>query len=296
MARLPRLLARDARGAVQVEFLVAMLPVFTFCLAILQLALLYVSDLVVNHAAWAGARAASVVLDDDPKRYDGLACGVLSPAQRGAGPDLAGKLSAQLAGLAGGGGVSPGGGAAPTHPATRGGARLAVIRRAVSRPLTALAPDAAALAGLFVDGGVSSVDTTLGHGNLSRLGVGLGFYNDWVAAVTFPTEPGGEAFHREALPDAPGEVTVRVTYLQRCGVPLASALMCRSALDFALDAVLPGDKARKAEDAAARAELEQVPSRAGLSALLAAGGRYLALRAEVTLPRQRAPYACLPAP
>src|SRR4051812_13001323 len=62
-------LCRDTRGAVFVEFLIAFLPVFTFFLCLLQLGLLFAVRLVVEHAATNGARAAAVIIGDDPHTY-----------------------------------------------------------------------------------------------------------------------------------------------------------------------------------------------------------------------------------
>ena len=61
----------DRRGVVFVEFLIAFLPVYTFFLCLIQLALLFVVRLVTEHAAIDAARAAAVVIGDDPKRYNG---------------------------------------------------------------------------------------------------------------------------------------------------------------------------------------------------------------------------------
>jgi hypothetical protein len=62
---------RSTRGAVFVEFLIAFLPVYVFFLCLLQLALLVSVKLVTEHAAASAARAAAVVLGDDPKLYRG---------------------------------------------------------------------------------------------------------------------------------------------------------------------------------------------------------------------------------
>jgi len=62
---------RDRRGVVFVEFLIAFLPVYTFFLCLIQLALLFAVRLVTEHAAIDAARAAAVVIGDDPKRYNG---------------------------------------------------------------------------------------------------------------------------------------------------------------------------------------------------------------------------------
>jgi len=61
----------DRRGAVFVEFLIAFLPVYTFFLCLIQLALLFAVRLVAEHAAVDAARAAAVVIGDDPRRYNG---------------------------------------------------------------------------------------------------------------------------------------------------------------------------------------------------------------------------------
>jgi hypothetical protein len=52
-----------------VEFLIVFLPVFTMFLCLLQLALLFAVRLVVGHAAVSAARAAAVVIGDDPETY-----------------------------------------------------------------------------------------------------------------------------------------------------------------------------------------------------------------------------------
>jgi hypothetical protein len=61
----------DRHGVVFVEFLIAFLPVYTFFLCFIQLALLFAVRLVTEHAAVDAARAAAVVIGDDPKRYNG---------------------------------------------------------------------------------------------------------------------------------------------------------------------------------------------------------------------------------
>jgi hypothetical protein len=60
---------RCERGAVFVEFLIVFLPVFTFFLCLLQLALLFTVRLVTEHAALTAARAAAVIIGDETKRY-----------------------------------------------------------------------------------------------------------------------------------------------------------------------------------------------------------------------------------
>src|ERR1041384_1379951 len=59
----------DRRGAVFVEFLIAFLPVQVFFLCVMQSAILYSVRLVTEHAALNAARAAAVVIGDDPAQY-----------------------------------------------------------------------------------------------------------------------------------------------------------------------------------------------------------------------------------
>ncbi len=59
------------RGAVYVEFVIAFMPFFTFFLCLWQVAILYSSKLVVDHAANAAARAAAVIYGEDPANFGG---------------------------------------------------------------------------------------------------------------------------------------------------------------------------------------------------------------------------------
>jgi hypothetical protein len=68
-ARRSLTIARDTRGAVFIEFLIAFLPVYVFFLCLIQSAILYSVRLVTEHAAITAARAAAVVIGDDPARY-----------------------------------------------------------------------------------------------------------------------------------------------------------------------------------------------------------------------------------
>jgi hypothetical protein len=64
-----RALSSDARGAVFVEFLIAFLPMFVLFSCLVQLGFLQAADLVTKHSAWMGARAAIVIISDDPAYY-----------------------------------------------------------------------------------------------------------------------------------------------------------------------------------------------------------------------------------
>ena len=72
-------LLTDRRGAVFVEFLIAFLPVYIFFLSLLQLTILFSARLVTEHAAVHAARAAAVIVGDDPARYGGEAAHQLAP-------------------------------------------------------------------------------------------------------------------------------------------------------------------------------------------------------------------------
>jgi hypothetical protein len=61
-----RALRGDARGSIYVEFLIAFLPFFIFFLCLWQLSILFYGQLMVDHAAFAAARAAAVVVAECP--------------------------------------------------------------------------------------------------------------------------------------------------------------------------------------------------------------------------------------
>jgi hypothetical protein len=65
-----RVRGMGTRGAVYVEFLAVFIPIFFSFWLLLQSAGLYSAKLVTMHAAYLGARAAAVVLPDDPAKYD----------------------------------------------------------------------------------------------------------------------------------------------------------------------------------------------------------------------------------
>ena len=66
-----RALLVHSSGAVFVEFLICFLPVYVFFLCLIQLGVLFAARLLVEHAALSAARAAAVVIGDDPRRYGG---------------------------------------------------------------------------------------------------------------------------------------------------------------------------------------------------------------------------------
>lgn len=62
-------LVGDRKGAIYVEFLIVFLPLFCMFMSLVQLAFIEVANLVTKHAAVTAARAAIVVLPDDPQFY-----------------------------------------------------------------------------------------------------------------------------------------------------------------------------------------------------------------------------------
>jgi hypothetical protein len=238
----------DQRGAVYVELLLVFLPVFMLFLAVLQLGFVYTGRLVVQHAATRAARAAVVIIDDDPSHYGGAARGRLDL------DGVTGSRSPVDAFMAGAGF----GGAAVVS----GGARFRDIKSAAAIPLLAIAPIAAAL------DSEDSVRTAIGTG-AGRAATGAERYNDAATAVSFPTAPGAPGVRTSFRPD--DMVTVRVTYLFHCSIPLVPVLMCDSIGDLDLTG-------------AEKAQLD-LGDLAGLS-----NPRFLVLRAETTLRNQGADY------
>jgi hypothetical protein len=97
-------LARDVRGVVMLELLIAIVPVLVLFLGAVQLALLGAAQLIVSHAAIVGARSAAVVLDDDPARYADDLRGSLTGARLQA---IRRAVTAPLAALASAAAESP---------------------------------------------------------------------------------------------------------------------------------------------------------------------------------------------
>ena len=221
----------DARGSVMLEFLIAIVPLLVLFLGLLQLALLAVADLVVRHAAITGARAASVVLYDDPRYYAGAVQGQARDADERAASTT----------------------------------RMAEIRAAVQAPLAAIAPG-------------TRVTSPLAE---------LGDYLRATTAITFPSAPDSELLlHDLAHAET---VTVRVTHLLPCAVPLAGWLLCKrfgwSSLRQRLE--LDGADARTRR---AIEELRNAPGAQAQQKLARKGVPLAVLQAEASVPAQAAPY------
>lgn len=287
----------DARGVVYLEFLLCFLPVFLIFLGCVQLAFIHVAKLTVKFAASRGARSAAVVLADDPYFYEGEAVGLLvaEDNQSGGGDsgDSAKSGIVETLGL---------GDALALWDSEEGSARMADIRAAVHMPLTALSPNAETV-GALVSGedGAERLDQAIGSEHLSRLATGLLFYNDAVTAIRFPKTPHGDDFHEGKVSPDGDTLTVRVTHLFHCQVPLVSALICRSTRSMGLDYLAQAAFSDEDEndqdeeededpDKALWEDLDNMPSRTGLTAVMASAMRVFVLREEATVASQWAPY------
>lgn len=281
-------LPRDERGAVYVEFLLAFLPVFLLFLAICQVGFLVAGRLVVSHAALVGARSAIVVLDDDPTLYGGAERNYLSDKpsskpQSNASDPLAAISQALSAVAPASLGTSS---SEPSGPKSvpQQGARMQAIRAAVFRPLGTVAPTASA----FLGGAGATVEASLA----ADAGVARAFAKVYVqaaAVVTVHDSPKHAELANEPIgPNAP--VTVRVTFLQMCGIPVVRALMCRS-----ISSLLEEPEAPQAgmteKRQALRARLQHAAAPGWLEAMAAKDSRFVVVEAQVTLPNQGAAYA-----
>jgi hypothetical protein len=311
----PGRLLRDRRGAAYLEFLIIIVPFLLLFLGSLQFALIGAAKLVVQHAASTGARAASVVLDDDPARYESEERNLLlENVSSGTGrlQAIANKIEEWVDNAR----VD----AVWNFPhVNRGSTRLSDIRRAAYIPLAALAPQPDIVLGWF--GNVlgpsagESVAGALGNAPETRLLTGLLVYNQAGAAVTFPTAPGAGDLRQDPIHIDPNEkqLALRVTYLFHCGVPLVSQLICRTMwqitgvpdaaqgtldqvkdidLDDVLDPQAKLDEIKKGIGAstATFAELSHAELPALQYMLLATKAHFFVVRAEAVVPNQGAAY------
>jgi hypothetical protein len=223
-SRSPRLRLRGKRpaGVVYVEVLVAIIPVLIFFFGLLQMALLYTARLVVRHAAQRAVRSAVVVLEDDPSRFDDTAQGEVTYHDPSA--TSGGSTQQFLQGIGDVLGVELPLSDVQRMLSSEAGPRLAAIQRAAYMPLSTLAPPPAALLQTFgLSGNLGS-----GNGNLMQFVVGLLLYNRAAAMVTLRKPDGSVANCVGPTED----VTVRVTYLYFCTMPIVSSFMCDSLMNL----------------------------------------------------------------
>ena len=218
MTRTPdprRRLITDTDGVVFLEFLMAVIPLWTFAACAFQVALIAHASLIVRHSADAAARSAAVVLPDDPAEYGGEP--EMSVARnRVAFGGFIDSLARSIPGSTGGFEAdSP---QAGTQGATAhlGRSRLNTIRLAAHVPLMPLAGP--------VPFGTRSASFEEALARPESVVSAL-LYQPLAVAVTFPGSEGD-------VVTGP-EVTVRVTYAFQCRVPLAREILCRAFDDLA---------------------------------------------------------------
>lgn len=225
-------LRTDTRGIVFIEFLIAFMPFFLLFLGGVQLAFLAQAHAVVRHAALRAARTAVITIDDDPYFYDDEPRKKLLK-----GAKKAKKTAAETAveGLAE---------QAAPHVAgaeESAGNRLKRIRNAAYVPLSAIGPTRQQVArwipfSTYINPDLKkrSLYDATGDEPKWRVITGFGVYARLAAAITFPRAPGESELlkldsHQFGDSD---NVTVRVTYLYACQVPIVRSLICRSTLDM----------------------------------------------------------------
>ncbi len=307
----------SARGVVYAEFLIAFLCFFTLFVAALQLSVVATARLVVQHAAFQAVRAAVVTIDDDPVFYDGEPRKYLDVQGSGTKEGQGGVAAKALA-L-----VTKGANHTFTGLGARGSDRLNRVRNAAYLPLSVISPTAEQVARLVpfatsINPALAqrSILDDLGDMPLMRVVTGFGVYGRAAAAITFPTAPGAQTL-RDSLGAAFGDrdlVTVRVTYLLPCNVPLGRELVCDNlmsatglpqALRKSVEAIRqPSVKAfEQAYDSWARTPGALKSLKRDLSELMRAewaslqlamylrsSERFIVLRGEASLPNHGAPY------
>lgn len=274
-----RILPRSStRGVVSIEMLLAFFPVLVTFLGVIQLALLFMGKLVVAHAAQRAVRSAVVILDDDPEYYDDAPRGDLESGAipvEGSFAEFWGDLNVAYEDILG-------------REPPKGGARLGAIRSAAYHPLAVLAP--ASLVSAHTSLRDELGGPALGRGKkrvtLPELRIGLFAlaYNRAASSITVHTEPDGPAV-TQVSPG--GTVTVQVSYLMKCGVPLVGALLCQNGKDLAR-ASLGLDTNEKAVDTLT--QIVDVASPILRDTMLVGGAHYQLLSARATLPNQAAEY------
>jgi hypothetical protein len=258
---------RSHAGTASIEFLVAFVPLFLLFTGGVQIAFVAAARVVVKHAAVNAVRAAVLAIDDDPffHRREGTRRKHLSTVPSGGTLSLPGPLDSAL-----GGSVLPG-----AETASRGCSRLERVRRAAYVPLSVLSPALTAPQVARLPGMPSDLRGAL-DGPWSRVLLGFFTYGRVASAITFPESPGSERLRGLGDDSEPfaddAVVTVRVSHLYACGVPLARDLVCDHVLKFMAD----GGELKHAEWSA--------------PAFAAFGDRFLLIQAEASLPNQGAPY------
>lgn len=275
----------DERGVVYVEFLFAFVPLFLLFLGICQLALLHTARLIVQHAAFAAARSAIVVLHESPDSYDGAERGHLSRGRADAHAGIDGMLARMgllpVTGLLSNPSELSGGFVGFLASVISGtvkrqqGARMAPIRAAAYMPLIPLAPRAS----------TPTLSASVDAGIVNDVSAALN-YTKAASVITIQAGPGSPDLAADPI-DANAAVTVRVTYVYECGVPIVRGLVCSSLESLltqkagvGLFGILFGPPPSKL------AQRLQFGESSGLDQLLPRDASVVVFDAEATLPNQ----------
>ena len=279
---------RDNKGAVYVEFLLVFPPIFLLFLVILQSVMLRTTDIGVRHAASGAVRSAIVVLPDDPVAYKKELKNKIT-MESDCSEGFSGKFRKVLSKLGMDTFDVPKSGKCP------GGERLAAIRFGAIMRMLPFSPNPGSILPAGLGKGLESLGAA---GWLA----GAAAYSYGATAVTFP-ESHGSAKRKENLSwTHQQDVTVRVSYLAHCGIPIARFFMCDSSYslltDFDVDFYkrdFKGFQAAQKRIHGSQSALSQMQVSVGNSAiffgLLASGERFRVLSADATLPLNSAPYA-----
>jgi len=216
---------RRTRGAIYVEVLVAIIPVLIFFFGLLQLAMLYSARLVVRHAAWRAARSAVVILEDDPARFNEVPRGEVTYHEDSGSDTSSGGTTQFLEGVADVLGIRLPMMELRGMASSSAGPRLTAIQQGAFMALAVLAPMPGPLMQTFGMRGDELGDTS----NSTRFLAGMFLYNRAAAMVTL-RGPDGEVTQDVGATDL---VTVRVTYLYYCGMPIVNYFMCDSLMQLA---------------------------------------------------------------
>lgn len=267
-----RLMTRDERGVVYVEFLLSFFPLFLLFLALCQLALVGAAEAIVRHSAYAAARSAIVILEDAPEKFDKAERGSLSqgrPSTVKTLDDVVSKLGIERVSVASTG--SNGAVASIDHLVSQRGARMVPIRAAAYLPLLSIAPN---------EGIVREQTDSVGGALVASSNHQLGFAVQYTKAATVVTLHDAEDTQALAMDPVGSKspVTARVTYLFHCTIPVVRAIMCQSPVSIATRGLLPAAVAFKTKG------------------IVRPDARFKLLTATATLPNQGAGYLTTRAP
>jgi len=279
-------------GVVYVEFLIAFIPLFVLVLGICQLSFIAAAKVIVEHSAWRAARAAVVVLEDDPEKNGGSPRGFYLLGSSRAVPEIAdvieqmhiadGEGDQEL--IRGGGiksaGRSLGWGALGSAITKAVGAvsvatsnkfsRMSRIRAAAYVPLLPLA-------NTDRNTGSESINSAIHSQFFDRIAEAV-VYTRAAASVTLHTSINDEQVAAQPI-DRNAPITARVVYLYSCDVPVIRLMVCSTLASLS----------QQSKDPAVQA-LKHAENASDLPSVASATGRYTILVGKATLLNQGAGY------